>query len=609
MMPASLSPLALIVPRPNIPASSTPRTPNRSPVASHILLSAPTANRNSTDSWNSSNYDFDDPNAVWKEDQVRLLVRTLDALPAHLITPFNGPVPPSNLLDKIARGISAAKGPNDWPHSIRATRIKLLELARRKAQEERRRAVLGEHSASLSEVLGQSDACGTRTPDPPEVFQVRTNTPIHTRRPVYRQSSMDFMDPDQSDRSESIARYVSLSFSSLLPDSIAVPHIVCLRAFSAMIVSCTILISGRHILVTGLNTIDGPRPRRARQPSTRIGIPVFVSRPSRPASASSSSFGSPMSISAPLRPSSLRRGSTLTLGSTSEAQVDTDAEKETTLKSTDPRRSDEYLETGMGGEVAIKIKQVPSHNAEANSAFLIPATPASKTRKVKPTPVTMATPHRKSVPNPLAGELKSVPRTPPVEPRVLVSEKATPNQTNAHTKKVRKGHRPQLSISSDEEEKIRSKTAKKARTREPSWSVPLAPAAQVQTSLLLSSVLPRENKGSDSGRSTSTGIRSKASTSSNSSTDNELSTASTATAATTVSISSISSSHSKRKSPRNLNLQVPPPAQSPVEVKKSARRNPARNHLCLAMNYPVRSARLRPPLAFLFPHQFRFLHP
>lgn len=138
--------------------------------------------------------------------------KTLDALPAHLITPFNGSVPPPNLLDKIARGISAAKGPNDWSHSIRATRIKLLDLARCKAQEERRRAFVEEDGAPLGEVACQGDACRAKTPDPAEVFQPRTNTPIHTRRPLYRQSSMDFMNPDQLDRNESIARYVHLCF-------------------------------------------------------------------------------------------------------------------------------------------------------------------------------------------------------------------------------------------------------------------------------------------------------------------------------------------------------------------------------------------------------------
>jgi hypothetical protein len=87
LMSAQVSPLALIIPRPHIPSvirprlstssfvSSAPRTPSRSPVASHIFISPPAPNRNSCDSWNSSNYDFDDPSVEWKEDEVRLLGR------------------------------------------------------------------------------------------------------------------------------------------------------------------------------------------------------------------------------------------------------------------------------------------------------------------------------------------------------------------------------------------------------------------------------------------------------------------------------------------------------------------------------------------------------
>ena len=232
----------------------------------------------------------------------------------------------------------------------------------------------------------------------------------------------------------------------------------------------------------------------------------------------------------------------------------------------------------MGAKVAVEVKRVPWYNGGGNTTPPAPATPANKPKKPKPTLVTAITSQRKAVPRSSAGELKPMPRTPPNEPRVLVSERATPNQVSTHTKKVRKGHRPQLSFSSDEEEKMRSKTAKKVRTREPSWSIPPA-TTQVQPSLLLPSVLPREKEGSDSGRSTSTGIRLKTSTSSSSSTDNDLSTASTETAAATVSTSSTSKSQAKHNSPRNSNLyvQVPPPTQLSVEAKKSARRNPARN--------------------------------
>jgi len=284
-------------------------------------------------------------------------------------------------------------------------------------------------------------------------------------------------------------------------------------------------------------------------------------------SASSSSFGSPMSNSAPLRPSSLRRASTHTLASTSEAHVGADADIENPLKNADFRRSGGYPEVSVDTKVAVKVKRMSSYNGEGNVALSAPAMPASKP---KLTPLAVVPSQRKVISNASAGEMEPIPRTPPNEPRVLLSVKATPTQTSTQTKKFRKGHKPQLSFSSDEEEKIRSKTVKRVRTREPSSSIPLS-AAQVQSSLLLSSALPREKGGYDLGRT------SKVSTSSSSSTDNDLSTASTETAATTVSTSS--TSHAKHKSPRSpdLYIQVPPLTPSPVEAKKSARRNPARN--------------------------------
>ena len=57
------------------------------------------------------------------------LQQTLDALPSHLLVPFRRPVPPSNLLCKIARG------PADGPHSQHATRVKIIELAPRRASD------------------------------------------------------------------------------------------------------------------------------------------------------------------------------------------------------------------------------------------------------------------------------------------------------------------------------------------------------------------------------------------------------------------------------------------------------------------------------------------
>ncbi|KAG6812973.1 hypothetical protein H0H92_015092 [Tricholoma furcatifolium] len=159
--------------------SSSPRTP-RTPSASSYTLFTNTANRYSTDSWNSSNA-ADELVFDWKPDQIRLLTRTLDALPPQVLTPFNGPIPPSNLLDKIARGVSEAKGPLEWPHSLRATRVKLIELSRARAKEEK-----PERTGGYSDV-DMDDNGESRFPD----GLGKTHRP---RRPLYRQSSMDFMN-------------------------------------------------------------------------------------------------------------------------------------------------------------------------------------------------------------------------------------------------------------------------------------------------------------------------------------------------------------------------------------------------------------------------------
>ncbi|KAF9223763.1 hypothetical protein BS17DRAFT_781160 [Gyrodon lividus] len=565
-MPASLSPLALILPRPQIPSlfprfstpSSAPRTPNRSPVASHILLSPPAANRNSTDSWNSSNYDFEDPNMEWKEEEVKFLSRTLDALPAHLITPFNGFVPPSNLLDKIARGVSAAKGPNEWPHSIRATRIKLLELARLKAQDERRRVIIRVHSTGLSEngpVVRKGETQRERTPDPApdpvEVLQSRTNTPIHTRRPLHRQSSMDFMNSLQPDQSESIAR-----LSTRLQGHARVLHHPYIRPTHVRRRSDHNSLSPSTPSSSTLNSNWYSGIRKSTVSAT---------------SASTSSFGSPMSISAPLRPSSLRRASTITMASTNEMQGDVDADVENVFNNAESMQSGICAES-MGTKVGVKVKRAPSYTGSKRHV--------PEPKKPTSTSATALKP-KATTPKPSAVELETRPGTPPTEPHAFVAEKVTPNRTGPYARKVRKGHKPQHSLSSDEEEKARSKSVKKARTREPSWPAPLASPVQAQSSLLLASALPKEREDSDSGRCMSTGWRrSKVSTStstSRSSTDNDISTASTDTVATTASASSVSQPKHMRPRNSNLRIQTHPLTPSPAETKKPARRNLARN--------------------------------
>ncbi|CCM00116.1 uncharacterized protein FIBRA_02143 [Fibroporia radiculosa] len=180
--PAAVPPLALPVSQratrrqTALPRGGSPHTPPNS--RSPLPLLASGANRNSSDSWNSSNYDgADDMEVEWSVEQTRLLSRTLDALPAHLLTPFNGPVPPSNLLDKIARGVSQAKGSVGWPHSLRATRAKIVELARMRAKEAA--------SDGASDTIAEEDAS-----DPDAQQQSTSSGP---KRPLYRQSSMDFM--------------------------------------------------------------------------------------------------------------------------------------------------------------------------------------------------------------------------------------------------------------------------------------------------------------------------------------------------------------------------------------------------------------------------------
>ncbi|KAF8071881.1 hypothetical protein FPV67DRAFT_903325 [Lyophyllum atratum] len=200
--PPGLPALAIVMPRPQLPrsrssvASNSPCTPRTPSCSSNTLFTTTTnTNRNSTDSWNSSNA-ADDFEWDWKPDQVRLLSRTLDALPAHLVTPFNGPIPPSNLLDKIARGVSNAKGPVDWPHSIRATRVKLIELSRARAKEEQ---------SLVAEVY--SDMEMDESGDRPlyKCYPESAGKGIGIKRPLYRQSSMDFMNAADLRDTENVA--------------------------------------------------------------------------------------------------------------------------------------------------------------------------------------------------------------------------------------------------------------------------------------------------------------------------------------------------------------------------------------------------------------------
>ncbi|KAG2133267.1 uncharacterized protein EDB93DRAFT_888667 [Suillus bovinus] len=535
--------------------SSAPRTPSRSPVASHIFISPPAPNRNSCDSWNSSNYDFDDPNLDWKEDEVRLLGRTLDALPSHLITPFNGSIPPPNLLDKIARGITAAKGPNDWPHSVTATRAKLLDLARARAMEERRKSIIDEDVIFLSGNVhrpADMSKCAERNDTSPDVLQPTTNTP--KRHPLYRQSSMDFMTDAKADHNESIARL-------------------------------------SHRLQRHEHTFHHPylRPAHLRRPMEHSFTPSTPSsstlnasqsniRKSTASSNSNSTFGTPISSSAPLRPSSLRRSSTLTLASSCDMRVDPEGDGENLFKTAEFRRSGGYPDAAI---VGVKVKKVPTQPTS-------PRTPSTKNAK---------TSYSKTKPKVLALSVISPPKTPPSKPRVLptTSIKAA---TPIKQPKFRKGHMPSLSISSDEEETARSQRAKKPRTSEPSWSLiassdtharqtlPVLAPTQITTT---SSVHKDQAKKRESGRSAFSLPKASSSSSEN---DNEFSTASVETAATTVSLSTPALPVSMPKAKPKPKETVEPKATTKL---KPIRRNLMRNPSMFGPELPCPQATPSPP--------------
>ncbi|KAJ3720787.1 hypothetical protein DFJ43DRAFT_712732 [Lentinula guzmanii] len=208
-----VSTLAIVLPHPpllrrrssllsqgSVTSPHTPRTSNCASPTCQSWLFANNNKRKSTDSWNSSNQDLGEASeSEWKPDQVLLLSRTLDALPSHLVTPFNGPIPPSNLLDKIARGVANAKGA-EWPHSLRATRVKLIEISRQRAKEDSFRA-------SKSAVMDENDDISCYSVDSDvNSGLTRKRSRVIPRRPLYHQSSMDFINPGDCKNGDNITR-------------------------------------------------------------------------------------------------------------------------------------------------------------------------------------------------------------------------------------------------------------------------------------------------------------------------------------------------------------------------------------------------------------------
>ncbi|KAF9516994.1 hypothetical protein BS47DRAFT_588436 [Hydnum rufescens UP504] len=172
---------SLALPRP--PITLSPCVPlQQLPTVSPNRHFTPSRPRHSTDSWNSIE---DETNHDWTPDQMAMLVSSLDSVPSHLASPFSGSIPPSNLLDKIGRHILDIKTREEWPHSLRSTRVKLLHIAKQQAQVAQHSQPHPTHQSSLA-----SPRFSLNVP----CADLQTPGRAASRRvPLYRQNSMDFL--------------------------------------------------------------------------------------------------------------------------------------------------------------------------------------------------------------------------------------------------------------------------------------------------------------------------------------------------------------------------------------------------------------------------------
>ncbi|KAF7327910.1 hypothetical protein MKEN_00371000 [Mycena kentingensis (nom. inval.)] len=342
---SGLSTLSIVLPHPSLPRRRSsllnlvpaPRTPLASPTCSSIF-----SHRKSSDSynsWNSSSQDLaDDLDFDWKPDQILFLRRTLDALPPHLVTPFNGPIPPSNLLDKIARGVAQAKG-EDWPHSQRATRAKLIELARKMADED---------SKLLHKSIPEEDTSNPAYTEG-EVLQPTTNigkvglgAGLGPRRPLYRQSSMDFVTASDSVHDDSISRLSKRlqKTDRFIPNPNYHPY------------------SRSQI---HRRSSSPPRPNR---------VPSLIN----PSTPSSSTLSSLASLSATGHPRTLRRSMSITSSSTSSSRVSLGSAGNLPPIADDPRvtrirRSESFCVLAQP-DARRSVKRAPSYGAMAQESRL-----------------------------------------------------------------------------------------------------------------------------------------------------------------------------------------------------------------------------------------------
>ncbi|SJL09712.1 uncharacterized protein ARMOST_13093 [Armillaria ostoyae] len=410
-----VSPLAIVLPQPPLPrrrssllstgsASSSPRTPRSSacgsPNCSSWFIKA--NNRKSSDSWNSSNQDFGDDveTADWKADHILLLSRTLDALPSHLVTPFNGPIPPSNLLDKIARGVAQAKGPNDWPFSLRATRVKLIEIARSRAKEEAK--VYADENDDYFFRGGESElpAVGKKP-----------------RRPVYRQSSMDFL------------------YGSISEDQDEHDNITRLSNRLQRTSDCLVSPTTSYHPYSRTRTANHLSQRRSASPPRPSHLPSLLS----PSTPSTSTLTTLTTLSSSCSHHRRSAGSTLSSMTSNESLSSVDAKlsyhqllPSSMASATDPRVQRVHRSESFCG---------PSASVNDHAAFIQPATPAPVRQSIK----------RASSFGAAAQEFKESNRARVANDLGLLGMESPIDATSYP--------------SSDEEEKKRSRHVKKARTK------------------------------------------------------------------------------------------------------------------------------------------------
>ncbi|KAK7463501.1 hypothetical protein VKT23_006849 [Stygiomarasmius scandens] len=456
-----VSTLAIVLPRPALPrrpssllsqSPSSPCTPRNSGCASptcYSWLLAAGNNRKSMDSWNSSNQDVgEDCESEWKPDQVLLLSRTLDALPSHLVTPFNGPIPPSNLLDKIARGISSAKGPVEWPHSLRATRVKLIEICRQRAKEEAQ--------SPIRLVTDENDDISCYNPDSDVSMDGpnRKNSSSRVRRPLYRQSSMDFLNTeDPKSNNDRITRLSTRlqRTDNVIPNSTYHPYT---RTRS------------RTQTQTQAQASRDQTDRRSSSPPRPAHVPSLIS-PSTPSSSTLNSLSS-LSTSA-ARPHLLRRAaSTLSTSDSSMISGSRDSMSEqdsnllpSVIPTLDPRVQ--------------RVRRSESFCAPSPTASFV-----SPTNDEFPFPIVTARtppPHRQAFKRaPSYGTLAQEAREREKERRangVLDAEKASPCPSSDEEEKSRNKKKRRAEKGSSVAASSPSKTKKKSSTKTSETKSPL----------------------------------------------------------------------------------------------------------------------------------------